>query len=128
MAQFKATYIGFSTVDKLAPPYTMIDIELVKRDLLNEFNTRRGERVMLPEYGTKIFEILFNPQDEITRSDIRDDVEKVISREPRVKLSNIELIETDFAIEIQVELFFLPSETGDTLLIKFNKEDSGDIT
>lgn len=127
MAQFKATYIGFSTVDKLAPPYTMVDIELVKRDLLNEFNTRRGERVMLPEYGTKIFEILFNPQDEITRSDIRDDVEKVIAREPRVKLSNIELIETDFAIEIQVELFFLPSETSDTLLIKFNKEDSGDI-
>lgn len=127
MAQFKATYIGFSTVDKLAPPYTMVDVELVKRDLLNEFNTRRGERVMLPEYGTKIFEILFNPQDEITRSDIRDDVEKVIAREPRVKLSNIELIETDFAIEIQVELFFLPSETSDTLLIKFNKEDSGDI-
>lgn len=126
MAQFKATYIGFSTVDKLAPPYTMTDIELVKRDLLNEFNTRRGERVMLPEYGTRIFEILFNPQDEITRSDIRDDVEKVIAREPRVNLANIELIETDFAIEIQIELFFLPSETSDTLLVKFNKEDRGD--
>ena len=38
---------GFSTVDKVKAPYQ--DIELVKRDLLNEFyNLAKGERVMRP--------------------------------------------------------------------------------
>lgn len=126
MARFVTTYIGFNTIGRLTPTYSLTDIELVKRDLLNEFNTRLGERVMLPNFGTRIFEYLFNPLDEITRSDIRDDVEKVIEREPRVKLSEIELIEKQHTIEIQVELFFLPSETIDTLLVEFNKEDTGE--
>lgn len=127
MAQFRTTYIGFSTLGKLKPPYSLTDIELVKRDLLNEFNTRKGERVMLPEFGTRIFEFLFDPLDEITRTDIKDDVGAVIERDPRVRLADMRIIETDNVIEIQIELFFLPSETVDTLLLEFNKENTGEI-
>lgn len=127
MAQLKSTYIGFSTVGKLTPSFSLTDIDLVKQDLLNEFNTRRGERIMLPTFGTRIFELLFNPLDEITRTDIRDDVEAVISREPRVSLTNMELFETHDSIEIEIVLLFLPSETEESLLIRFNKEETGEI-
>ena len=37
MAQFK----GMSTVDKVSAPYTLVDSELVKRDLLNEIYTKK---------------------------------------------------------------------------------------
>ena len=42
---------GFSTVDTVKAPFSLSDMELVKRDLLNEFNTRKGERVMRPNFG-----------------------------------------------------------------------------
>lgn len=126
MAGFTNIYIGFSTIDRLSPPYSLTDVELVKRDILNEFNTRRGERLMLPTYGTRIFEYIFNPLDEMTRTDIRDDVERVLNHEPRVTTSDIEILETINTIEIRVELVFLPSMTTDQLLIEFNKEDTGE--
>ena len=53
-------YKGFSTVNKIRAPYTLTDAELVKTDLLNELNTRQGERVMRPTFGTRIFDILMH--------------------------------------------------------------------
>ena len=45
---------GFSTVDKIRAPYSLFDQELIKRDLLNEFHTRKGERLMKPNFGSII--------------------------------------------------------------------------
>ena len=41
MASVKPTYIGFSTINSLSPPYSLTDIELIKQDLLNAFNTKK---------------------------------------------------------------------------------------
>jgi len=48
---------GFSTVNKVKAPYTLTDMALVKQDLLNEFNTRKGERVMRPNFGSIIWDL-----------------------------------------------------------------------
>ena len=53
-------YKGFSTVNKIRASYILTDAQLVKTDLLNELNTRQGERVMRPTFGTRIFDILMN--------------------------------------------------------------------
>ena len=63
-------YKGFSTVNKIRAPYTLTDAELVKTDLLNELNTRQGERVMRPTFGTRIFDILMNPLDEYVVNEV----------------------------------------------------------
>ena len=57
---------GFSTVDKIRAPYSLFDQELIKRDLLNEFQTRRGERLMKPNFGSIIHDLLMEPEDTIT--------------------------------------------------------------
>ena len=49
---------GFSTIDKIRAPYSLFDQELIKRDLLNEFQTRRGERLMKPNFGSIIHDLL----------------------------------------------------------------------
>ena len=51
---------GFSTVDKIRAPYSLTDIELVKRDLLNEFYTKKGERVMRPNLGCIVHDLLLS--------------------------------------------------------------------
>ncbi len=53
---------GFSTVDKVKAPFALSDMDLVKRDLLNEFNNRKGERVMRQNFGCIVWELLMNPE------------------------------------------------------------------
>ena len=66
---------GFSTADKIRAPYTLVDSELVKRDLLNQLYTKKGERVMRPEYGTIIYDLLMDPNipelEEIVKEEIK---------------------------------------------------------
>jgi phage baseplate assembly protein W len=119
----KATYVGFTTVGRLSPPYTITDIELVKQDILNEFNTRVGERVMLPNFGSIIHELIMDPLDAISKEDVLNDVKKVIGNEPRVRLiSDPILTEIDNGIRVGVELLFIPQHTADHLLIEFQKD------
>ena len=69
-----ASFIGFNTVGRLFPPFKLTDVDLVKRDLLNHFNTRRGERVMNPEFGTIIYDLLMDPQDPQTRNALLQEI------------------------------------------------------
>jgi hypothetical protein len=48
-----ATFIGFNTIDQ-NKKFTLLDFELIKRDLLNAFNIRQGQLVGRPGYGTVI--------------------------------------------------------------------------
>ena len=52
MAQSVYTFQGFSTKTNQFFPDRLYDIDLAKQDLLNEIYTRKGERVMEPQFGS----------------------------------------------------------------------------
>ena len=114
------TFIGFSTVNKKKPPYTLTDFELVKTDLLNHFSTRKGERVMLPEFGTIIYDLLMDPLDETTKELIIEDATQILNGEPRVKLDSMTLVEHNSAILLETQLTYLPSGITEDLAIQFD--------
>jgi len=116
----KPNFIGLSTINKQKPPYTLADFDLVKQDLLNHFNTRKGERVMLPEYGTIIYELLMDPLDTVTKSLILEDATRVIEEEPRVTLDSIELTELERSILVEAQVTYLPSGITEELAIQFD--------
>lgn len=68
------------------------DLELVKLDLLNHIFTRRGERVMMPTFGTRIPDLAFEPLDDITLDILRNDLMEVFNFDPRVQV--LELVVT----------------------------------
>jgi len=117
-----ASFIGFSTVGRIKPPYTLIDFDLVKVDLLNHFNTRKGERVMLPEFGTIIYDLLMDPLDDTTKDLIREDVIRIIKSDPRVEMVDLIMTELDRVILLEVELLYLPNGVTETIAIQFNIE------
>jgi len=117
-----ASFIGFSTVGRIKPPYTLIDFDLVKVDLLNHFNTRKGERVMLPEFGTVIYDLLMDPLDDMTKDLIREDVIRIIKSDPRVEMVDLIMTELDRVILLEVELLYLPNGVTETIAIQFNIE------
>lgn len=116
-------FIGFNTVDNPLPPYTITNVDLVKRDILNQFYTLPGERVMLPSFGSRIPILLMDPFDNATKDAIIQDAIRVIQSEPRVQLSNINVFEKDQAITLVITLNFLPESRQDDLFVSFTLKD-----
>lgn len=114
-----ATYKGFNTVGRNFPPFGLTDVELVKRDLLNHFNTRFGERVMNPEFGTVIFDLLMDPQDPQTRNLILEDALRIIAAEPRVRLASLDVQEFEHQIILAIDLVFIAARVQDSLFVTY---------
>ena len=91
MATRQGLYRGFSSFEfQAAKTFKLRDISLVKMDLLNHIFTRRGERVMMPNFGTIIPEIVFEPLTVELVDTVREEVIRVINYDPRVELLDIE--------------------------------------
>jgi phage baseplate assembly protein W len=100
-------FVGFSTHDANTNT-KLYDIELVNRDLLNHFQTRLGERVMLPNYGTIIWNLLFEPLTEGNRNRIISDATRIIKSDTRVELVSINVIEMDHGLKVDMQLKYNP--------------------
>jgi hypothetical protein len=55
------TFVGFNTQNQYKK-FTLVDFELIKRDLLNAFNIRQGQLPGRPAYGTILWDYLFENQ------------------------------------------------------------------
>ena len=74
-----ARFIGFSTKNKSAINHTLTGKELVVEDLLNNIMTRKGERIMMPTYGSIIHDLIFEPLTSNIRTLIEEDLTNIIS-------------------------------------------------
>jgi phage baseplate assembly protein W len=119
----KPYFVGFNTVDNPNPPYSLSNIALVKRDILNHFATPMGSRVMMPTFGTRIYEYLFDPFDEYTKNVIIEDAVNVVKSDPRVELIAIDVFQEDQALNIIMDLLFKPESVTDNLFVTFSLKD-----
>lgn len=119
----KPYFVGFNTVGQPAPPYNLNNIELIKRDIENTFATPLGSRVMLPNFGTRIYNYLFDPFDEYTKNAIIADAVNVIQSEPRVELVSVDAFQEDQALNVVMVLLFKPESITDNLFVTFSLKD-----
>jgi len=94
--QFVATnhkYSGFSTINNTNPGSKLYDIDLIKQDLINQFNTRTGSRVMNPTFGTVLWNYLMEPLTDNIRELLQTEVTKICSSDPRIQPISINLTE-----------------------------------
>ena len=83
-------YRGYSSYEyQNYKTFKLTDVELVKLDLLNHIFTRRGERVMMPRFGTRIPDLAFEPLDDITLLVLEEDLRTVVNFDPRVSLLDL---------------------------------------
>jgi phage baseplate assembly protein W len=119
----KPYFVGFSTVGHPNPPYSLTNLELVKRDILNQFATPIGSRLMLPNFGTYIYNYLFDPFDEFTKNKIVADAVNIVQSDPRVQLVNIDVFQEDQSLNIAINLYFVPESVTDNLFVTFSTKD-----
>jgi len=98
------------------------DSDLVKQDLLNFIFTRRGERVMMPRFGSRIPDLLFEPLDEETLSIIEEDVIEIVNFDPRIEPINFSIEPEPDAktVNIRIEFLYVELNFNDTLDIRLD--------
>lgn len=82
-------YKGYTSVANAGIDTASFDLDLIKQDILNHFHTRLGERVGRPNFGSIIWDLLFDPGDPRTETLVIQDAQRIIGDDPRVELLQI---------------------------------------
>jgi phage baseplate assembly protein W len=118
--QAKYTYKGFSS-SEANKNFKLYDINLVKQDLINHFYIRKGEKLENPEFGTVIWDMLFEPFTPDVKEIIAKDVETIVNYDPRITVQEVQIDSTDQGMRIQVELIYRPFNITEKMALNFDK-------
>jgi len=116
-------YKGFSTVSTQTENYNLFDFELIKQDLLNHFHTRMGERLMNPEFGCIIWDLLFDPLTPQLKDLILQNINTIINYDPRISAENVIITAYDQGIQIQCTLKYLTYNIQQNLQLRFDQSN-----
>lgn len=98
------------------------EVTLIKSALIQLFNTKPGERVMLPTFGSQLHKILFDPNDVFLQQDISYYIRDAINRwEPRVAVKAIVINDSSFnknnnTVEISLEVYLRNNPSATQIL------------
>ncbi len=76
---------------------------------------------MLPEFGSIVWDLLFDPLDDRTKYLIDQDVRSIIKNDPRWQLENVAISEGPNALLIEVVVTYLPTSESVTLPLVYDK-------
>jgi phage baseplate assembly protein W len=116
-------YRGFSTVDRIRK-FRLTDFELVKQDIINHFYIRKGEKLMKPNFGTIIWNVLHEPFTDELKSVITTDIKAIASYDPRVSIDNVMITEYDRGIQVELHLRYVQTNQSNLLSLRFDNQNN----
>ncbi len=121
LSKNSVAYRGFSTTDITRESYNLYNFEIVKQDIINHFHIRKGEKLSDPNFGTIIWDVLFEPFTEELREAILDDVTTIINYDPRVNVSRILVDSYESGIRVEADIIVIPYNLQQTMQFKFDQ-------
>lgn len=113
-------YKGFSTIGQ-TKKFRLTDYDLVKQDLLNNLQIRKGEKLENPNFGTIIWDMLFEPLTAEVKQAIMNDINTIIAYDPRINTNSVNIAEYEHGLQIQIDLTYIPTNQSDTLKLQFDR-------
>ena len=114
------TFKGFSSrADN--QNFKLYDFEVAKQDLINRLSVRKGERVENPEFGTIIYDAIFEPFTEDLKDAIIEDITANLNADPRLSTEDIIVQEADKGIAIQATITYVPLNITEKLRFNFDE-------
>ena len=115
-----ASIVGLSDND--FGPYNLNDKNLIIMDLINHFNIRKGQKLMNPDYGTVIWDLIFEPFNDATKQAIETDIKRVVSSDPRIGVRSAVITQYDRGVQIELDLVFVQTNQAGTLALQFDQQ------
>jgi phage baseplate assembly protein W len=117
------TYRGFSTVNPDNIGYQLYDIQIIKQDIINHFHIRQGELLSNPNFGTIIWDTLYEPLTERLKEVIAENVSTIINYDPRVSVVSVSIDQYESGIQIDTTLSFLPYNISENMQLTFDQNN-----
>jgi len=144
-----ATYIGFSTIntnktrtysitstryntvgDGIIPQggivygkkFRLTDEQLVIQDFVNALNIRKGEKVGKPNYGTTLWDFVFEPNTIDVVNAIQNEVRRVASLDPRLYINTVSAYTRENGILVAMQLSIQPFNEAGDLAVLFDEQ------
>lgn len=114
-------FVGYSSVDTSIKQTQYTDLDLIKRDLINHFYTRKGERVMMPTFGSIIWDMIFEPMTADNVTLIVEDSTSIVQQDTRINLQSISLVEYDHGIQLQMNIYYQPLNIVEAFSLDFDR-------
>ena len=114
------TFVGFNTQNQYKK-FTLLDFELIKRDLLNAFNIRKGQLPGRPGYGTILWDYLFENQIEAVTEGIINEVQRVAGGDPRIYVNDVQIFPQMNGILIELQLSVVGGVNAELLSVFFDQ-------
>mgnify|MGYP000569041351 CR=1 FL=1 len=115
-----ATFTGFNTIDQYKK-FTITDFELIKRDILNAFLIKSGEVPGRPDVGTTIWNLMFESQTPETAQEVRREIERVVAKDPRVYVANLEVYTEANGILVEMLVQVVGGTDAQSLAVFFDQ-------
>jgi len=110
---------------------TTADVIDINKSLHILLSTRLGERIMFPDYGCKLEELLFQPLDTTLKTYIKDLVETaILYHEPRIDVQKIDISNgNDLEGEVLIEIEYLVRATNSrvNMVFPFYKKEGTEL-
>jgi phage baseplate assembly protein W len=116
-------YRGFSTVGRTRK-FRLTDFDLVKQDLINHFYIRKGEKLMNPNFGTIIWNVIHEPLTEDLKSVIVTDINNIASSDPRLSIDNVIVTEYSQGIQVELQLRYVQTNQTNLLNLQFDNQNN----
>jgi phage baseplate assembly protein W len=101
---------------------TSQDQEHIQESLRQILGTRRGERFLQPEFGSRLHELLFEGNDAILQGLVRQEVRDAIGRwEPRLVIDDVQVESTANTVIIRVQYHLIASQVEGNLVYPFSR-------
>ena len=100
------------------------DADAIRADLLHLLLTNKGERLYMPDFGSDLKKYIFEPNDGVTHSQIKDNLNETIKRYmPNLTIDDIKFRNDSIEELIIVELTYTVTEgtfnSTDTVRLTF---------
>lgn len=119
MANFK----GFSTINQYKK-FTLTDADLIKRDLENAFSIKQGTIPGRPDVGTTIWSFIHEPNDELTRTAVKNEVTRIIKLDSRLVLNTVTVTYDYNSVQVACEVSVYPNADVEQFYITFTLDSN----
>lgn len=90
---------------------TRVDKDAVKSNLSNLITTMKGERLYKPDFGTNVMRFLFEPMDEQTYGEIREEILGTVTKYLKeIEVQNVEITANEQSLFVGLKISYIISD------------------
>lgn len=144
-------YIGFSTINADKPKTTnapigtdggpggilqsintgrkfrLVDTPLVIQDFVNALNIRQGEKVGNPQYGTRLWNFVFEPNTPDVQFQLQTEIQRVASLDPRLQIEYLRAYPQENGILLEMQVAVTPFNSASLLSVFFDSSTNSAV-